>query len=95
MLTPGLLFLDASDEEWEELSSSDESDAFLDNSYEEEGKLLSPLCLSAEIHTALVNQLIPKKVTSSSLTSDNKPLEFPKAVSISQTCDCIYFISVH
>ncbi|KAL7978934.1 hypothetical protein Chor_013423 [Crotalus horridus] len=53
---------DASDEEWEELSSSDESDAFLDNSYEEEGKLLSPLCLSAEIHTALVNQLIPKKV---------------------------------
>uniref|UniRef100_A0A8C6XT63 HEAT repeat containing 3 n=1 Tax=Naja naja TaxID=35670 RepID=A0A8C6XT63_NAJNA len=53
---------DASDEEWEELSSSDESDAFLDNSYEEEGKLLSPLCLSAEIHTALVNQFIPKKI---------------------------------
>uniref|UniRef100_A0A670YMM9 HEAT repeat containing 3 n=1 Tax=Pseudonaja textilis TaxID=8673 RepID=A0A670YMM9_PSETE len=53
---------DASDEEWEELSSSDESDAFLDSSYEEEGKLLSPLCLSAEIHTALVNQLIPKKI---------------------------------
>ncbi|KAM6430188.1 HEAT repeat-containing protein 3 [Liasis olivaceus] len=53
---------DASDEEWEELSSSDESDAFLDNSYEEDGKLLSPLCLSAEIHTALVNHLIPKKI---------------------------------
>ncbi|XP_070616300.1 HEAT repeat-containing protein 3 [Erythrolamprus reginae] len=52
---------DASDEEWEELSSSDESDTFLDNSYEE-GKLLSPLCLSAEVHTALVNQLIPKKI---------------------------------
>ncbi|XP_063169350.1 HEAT repeat-containing protein 3 [Candoia aspera] len=53
---------DTSDEEWEELSSSDESDAFLDNGYEEDGKLLSPLCLSAEIHTALVNHLIPKKI---------------------------------
>ncbi|XP_058010827.1 HEAT repeat-containing protein 3 [Ahaetulla prasina] len=53
---------DSSDEEWEELSSSDESDAFLDNSFEEEGKLFSPLCLSAEIHTALVNQFIPKKI---------------------------------
>ncbi|KAG8144106.1 putative HEAT repeat-containing protein [Naja naja] len=75
-LLPELLILiDASDEEWEELSSSDESDAFLDNSYEEEGKLLSPLCLSAEIHTALVNQFIPKKVTSSSLTPDDKPLD--------------------
>lgn len=67
------MFPDASDEEWEELSSSDESDAFLDNHYEEEGKLLSPLCLSAEIHTALVNQLIPKKVTTSSSTSEEEP----------------------
>ncbi|ETE67298.1 HEAT repeat-containing protein 3, partial [Ophiophagus hannah] len=82
----GIWLRDASDEEWEELSSSDESDAFLDNSYEEGGKLLSPLCLSAEIHTALVNQFIPKKVTSSSLSSDDKPLGFRKAGSIPQTC---------
>ncbi|XP_061450038.1 HEAT repeat-containing protein 3 [Rhineura floridana] len=52
---------DPSDDEWEDLSSSDESDAFMDNSYDEGGKLLSPLCLSAEVHTALRNHLIPKK----------------------------------
>ncbi|XP_015274745.1 PREDICTED: HEAT repeat-containing protein 3 [Gekko japonicus] len=51
-----------SDDEWEELSSSDESDAFLENSYEEGGKLMSPLCLSAEVHTALMNHLVPKKI---------------------------------
>uniref|UniRef100_A0A670K0N9 HEAT repeat containing 3 n=1 Tax=Podarcis muralis TaxID=64176 RepID=A0A670K0N9_PODMU len=52
---------DPSDDEWEELSSSDESDAFMDN-YNEGGKLLSPLCLSAELHTALRNHLVPKKI---------------------------------
>ncbi|XP_060110250.1 HEAT repeat-containing protein 3 [Heteronotia binoei] len=51
-----------SDDEWEELSSSDESDAFLENSFEEGGKLMSPLCLSAEVHTALMNHLVPKKI---------------------------------
>lgn len=54
---------DASDDEWEELSSSDESEAFMENSFSEcSGQLLSPLCLSHEIHTALTNCLIPKKV---------------------------------
>ncbi|XP_055477429.1 HEAT repeat-containing protein 3 isoform X1 [Psammomys obesus] len=54
---------DSSDDEWEELSSSDESEAFMENSFNEcSGQLLSPLCLSHEIHTALTNCLIPKKV---------------------------------
>ncbi|EGW11676.1 HEAT repeat-containing protein 3 [Cricetulus griseus] len=53
---------DPSDDEWEELSSSDESEAFMENSFNEcSGQLLSPLCLSHEIHTALTNFLIPKK----------------------------------
>nr|XP_044997760.1 HEAT repeat-containing protein 3 [Jaculus jaculus] len=52
-----------SDDEWEELSSSDESDTFMENSFSEcSGQLLSPLCLSHEIHSALTNCLIPKKV---------------------------------
>uniref|UniRef100_H0X596 HEAT repeat containing 3 n=1 Tax=Otolemur garnettii TaxID=30611 RepID=H0X596_OTOGA len=54
---------DPSDDEWEELSSSDESDTFMENSLSEcDGQLLSPLCLSHEIHTALTSYLIPKKV---------------------------------
>ncbi|XP_037671980.1 HEAT repeat-containing protein 3 [Choloepus didactylus] len=54
---------DPSDDEWEELSSSDESDAFMDNSFSDCcGQLLSPLCLSHEVHTALTNYLIPKKI---------------------------------
>jgi hypothetical protein len=56
-------FPDPSDDEWEELSSSDESEAFMENSFSEcSGQLLSPLCLSHEIHTALTNCPIPKKV---------------------------------
>ncbi|XP_023411455.1 HEAT repeat-containing protein 3 isoform X4 [Loxodonta africana] len=54
---------DPSDDEWEELSSSDESDAFMETSLSEcGGQLLSPLCLSHEIHTTLTNYLIPKKI---------------------------------
>ncbi|XP_004087410.2 HEAT repeat-containing protein 3 isoform X2 [Nomascus leucogenys] len=54
---------DPSDDEWEELSSSDESDAFMENSFSEcGGQLFSPLCLSHEVHTALTNYLIPKKI---------------------------------
>uniref|UniRef100_A0A452TKJ2 HEAT repeat containing 3 n=1 Tax=Ursus maritimus TaxID=29073 RepID=A0A452TKJ2_URSMA len=54
---------DPSDDEWEELSSSDESDAFMENSFSEcGGQLLSPLCLSHEVHTAFTNYLIPKKI---------------------------------
>ncbi|XP_023492702.1 HEAT repeat-containing protein 3 isoform X1 [Equus caballus] len=54
---------DASDDEWEELSSSDESDAFMEDSFSEGGgQLLSPLCLCHEVHSALTSHLIPKKV---------------------------------
>ncbi|XP_030776468.1 HEAT repeat-containing protein 3-like [Rhinopithecus roxellana] len=53
---------DPSDDEWEELSSSDESDEFMENSFSEcGGQLFSPLCLSHEVHTPLTNYLIPKK----------------------------------
>ncbi|XP_027502586.1 HEAT repeat-containing protein 3 isoform X3 [Corapipo altera] len=54
---------DPSDDEWEELSSSDESDLFMENSYNEGGGLLmTPLCLSDEVHSAFLNNLIPKKI---------------------------------
>ncbi|XP_029464368.1 HEAT repeat-containing protein 3 isoform X2 [Rhinatrema bivittatum] len=54
---------DPSDDEWEELSSSDESDMYIENSLSEGiGQLMSPLCLSAEVHTAFMNHLIPKKI---------------------------------
>ncbi|KAJ1072871.1 hypothetical protein K5549_012097 [Capra hircus] len=54
---------DPTDDEWEELSSSDESDAFMENSLSEcGGQLLSPLCLSHEVHTALTHHLLPKKI---------------------------------
>lgn len=60
-----LLFSDLSDDEWEELSSSDESDLFMENSYNEgSGLLMSPLCLSDEVNSAFLNNLIPKKVLS-------------------------------
>lgn len=65
MLQVCLLFSDPSDDEWEELSSSDESDLFMENSYNEGGGLLmSPLCLSDEVNSAFLNNLIPKKVLS-------------------------------
>ncbi|XP_071423703.1 HEAT repeat-containing protein 3 isoform X2 [Pithys albifrons albifrons] len=54
---------DPSDDEWEELSSSDESDLFMENSYNEgSGLLMTPLCLSDEVHSAFLNNLIPKKI---------------------------------
>lgn len=54
---------DPSDDEWEELSSSDESDAPTENSVSEgAGQLLSPLCLSHEVHSALTSCLIPRKI---------------------------------
>ncbi|XP_004601024.2 HEAT repeat-containing protein 3 [Sorex araneus] len=54
---------DPSDDEWDELSSSDESDAFTENSVGDGGgQLLSPLCLSHEVHTALTHHLIPKTI---------------------------------
>ncbi|KAM4722035.1 HEAT repeat-containing protein 3 [Rhinophrynus dorsalis] len=54
---------DPSDDEWDELSSSDESEMGLEKSVNDGGgQLLSPLCLSDEVHSALLSHLIPKKV---------------------------------
>ncbi|XP_072135702.1 HEAT repeat-containing protein 3 isoform X1 [Mobula birostris] len=50
---------DPSDDEWEEMSSSDESDNCMAEGSE---TLFSPLCLSAEVNSALINYLIPNKV---------------------------------
>ncbi|XP_064838237.1 HEAT repeat-containing protein 3-like [Oncorhynchus masou masou] len=53
---------DPSDDEWEEASSSDESEVCPDGLSEGNTSLLSPLCLSAEVHGALINHNIPEKV---------------------------------
>ncbi|XP_074523388.1 HEAT repeat-containing protein 3 [Halichoeres trimaculatus] len=53
---------DPSDDEWEEESSSDESDMGPDGLCEGVSNLMSPLCLSAEVHAALMNHNIPEKV---------------------------------
>ncbi|XP_071460268.1 HEAT repeat-containing protein 3 isoform X2 [Marmota flaviventris] len=67
---------DPSDDEWEELSSSDESDACMENSFSEcGGQLLSPLCLSHEIHSALTNCFIPKKVFEKTASPNNVALD--------------------
>nr|XP_057945547.1 HEAT repeat-containing protein 3 [Doryrhamphus excisus] len=49
---------DPSDDEWEESSSSDESEITADGF----SNLMSPLCLSAEVHGAIINHNIPQKV---------------------------------
>ncbi|XP_076012222.1 HEAT repeat-containing protein 3 [Genypterus blacodes] len=53
---------DPSDDEWEETSSSDESEMGPDGLCDGVSNLLSPLCLSAEVHGALINHSIPEKV---------------------------------
>uniref|UniRef100_A0A8D3DNV2 HEAT repeat containing 3 n=1 Tax=Scophthalmus maximus TaxID=52904 RepID=A0A8D3DNV2_SCOMX len=52
---------DPSDDEWEEESSSDESDMGPDGLCDGVSNLMSPLCLSAEVHGALINHNIPEK----------------------------------
>ncbi|KFO71421.1 HEAT repeat-containing protein 3, partial [Cuculus canorus] len=67
---------DPSDDEWEELSSSDESDLFMENSYSEGGGLLmSPLCLSDEVNSAFLNNLIPKKILEKTAFPNNVALD--------------------
>ncbi|XP_058485168.1 HEAT repeat-containing protein 3 [Solea solea] len=61
---------DPSDDEWEEESSSDESDVCPDGLHDGESSLMSPLCLSAEVHGALINHSVPEKVL--------KKTEFPR-----------------
>ncbi|KAM5297263.1 HEAT repeat-containing protein 3 isoform 2-T2 [Glossophaga mutica] len=55
---------DEDEDKWEEeLSSSDESEAFVEDALcEGPGQPLSPLCLSHEVHTALTSFLLPRKV---------------------------------
>lgn len=61
---------DPSDDEWEETSSSDESEMGADGLCDGVSNLMSPLCLSAEVHGALINHSIPEKVL--------KKTQFPK-----------------
>nr|XP_023646174.1 HEAT repeat-containing protein 3 isoform X2 [Paramormyrops kingsleyae] len=65
---------DPSDDEWEETSSSDESEICPDGIADGNSSLLSPLCLSAEVHSALVNFRIPEKVL--------RKTEFPSSVAM-------------
>ncbi|KAF5904417.1 HEAT repeat-containing protein 3, partial [Clarias magur] len=58
-----------SDDEWEEMSSSDESEMCADGVADGNSSLFSPLCLSAELHTTLLNYSIPQQVL--------KKAEFP------------------
>ncbi|KAL7833679.1 hypothetical protein AOLI_G00286390 [Acnodon oligacanthus] len=64
---------DPSDDEWEEMSSSDESEMFAD-CIDGSKSMLSPLCLSAELHTTLLNHSIPQQVL--------KKAEFPSHVAL-------------
>ncbi|KAJ3593620.1 hypothetical protein NHX12_005954 [Muraenolepis orangiensis] len=52
---------DPSDDEWE-ASSSDDSEAGPDTLCDGLSGLMSPLCLSADVHAVLVNHSIPEKV---------------------------------
>ncbi|XP_062845965.1 HEAT repeat-containing protein 3 [Trichomycterus rosablanca] len=63
-----------SDDEWEEMSSSDESETGADAGAESNSSLFSPLCLSAELHTVLLNYNIPQLVL--------KKAEFPSQSSL-------------
>uniref|UniRef100_A0A671X801 HEAT repeat containing 3 n=1 Tax=Sparus aurata TaxID=8175 RepID=A0A671X801_SPAAU len=56
---------DPSDDEWEEESSSDESDMGPDGLCDGVSNLMSPLCLSAEVHGALISYSIPEKANTS------------------------------
>ncbi|XP_066509996.1 HEAT repeat-containing protein 3-like [Hoplias malabaricus] len=63
-----------SDDEWEEMSSSDESEMCADSS-DANTSLLSPLCLSAELHTTLLNHNIPQQVMKKAESPSHVALE--------------------
>nr|XP_061796208.1 HEAT repeat-containing protein 3-like [Nerophis lumbriciformis] len=73
---------DISDDEWEETSSGDESEAAADGL----SSLMSPLCLSAEVHAALVKNNIPEKVL--------KKTEFPKQEAVNICLQTPYWKSL-
>lgn len=86
---------DPSDDEWEETSSSDESELCPDGIAEGHSSLLSPLCLSAEVHSALVNFRIPEKVIINSpppiINAPRLPAFLPHLHSIpSSSCSPLY-----
>lgn len=56
------MYVEPSDDEWEEMSSSDESEMCADGMSDTNSSLFSPLCLSAELHTILLNHSIPQQV---------------------------------
>ncbi|XP_056382317.1 HEAT repeat-containing protein 3 isoform X2 [Hyla sarda] len=64
-----------SDDEWDEFSSSDESETCLEKSVADGGQLMSPLCLSSEVHSALLNHFIPKKVFEKTRFPDDAALQ--------------------
>uniref|UniRef100_A0A8C1T633 HEAT repeat containing 3 n=1 Tax=Cyprinus carpio TaxID=7962 RepID=A0A8C1T633_CYPCA len=63
-----------SDDEWEEMSSSDESEMCADGMSDTNSSLFSHLCLSAELHTILLNHSIPQQVL--------KKAEFPSTAAL-------------
>ncbi|KAA0723430.1 HEAT repeat-containing protein 3 [Triplophysa tibetana] len=63
-----------SDDEWEEMSSSDESEMCADGMTDTNSSLFAPLCLSAELHTTLLNHSIPQQVL--------KKAEFPSPAAL-------------
>ncbi|XP_061621517.1 HEAT repeat-containing protein 3 isoform X1 [Phyllopteryx taeniolatus] len=70
---------DPSDDEWEESSSSDESEPPADSL----SSLMLPLCLSAEVHAALINHNIPEKVL--------KKTQFPRQEAMDVCCQTPYW----
>ncbi|XP_077866587.1 HEAT repeat-containing protein 3-like [Saccoglossus kowalevskii] len=71
---------DEEDEEWEDMnatsssssSSDDQTEHVMDN---DNIAIVSPLCLSAEIHSALIAQNIPKKVLEKTSPGDRSTLQ--------------------
>ncbi|CAH2324696.1 HEAT repeat-containing 3 [Pelobates cultripes] len=73
---------DPSDDEWEAMSSSDESEMCIENSVTNSGgQLLTPLCLSDEVHSALLNHTIPKKVFEKTAFPSSSAVEICKQAS--------------
>uniref|UniRef100_A0A8C3AI32 HEAT repeat containing 3 n=1 Tax=Cyclopterus lumpus TaxID=8103 RepID=A0A8C3AI32_CYCLU len=95
---------DPSDDEWEEESSSDESDMGPDGLCDGVSNLMSPLCLSAEVHEALIQHSIPEKANTCfiintshrSISSDEKGVHHsvrmftqPREIEAATRCDVV------
>ncbi|KAG2469624.1 HEAT3 protein, partial [Polypterus senegalus] len=63
-----------SDDEWEDVSSSDESDLCAETCICDSGtgnQMMSPLCLSSEVHAALIKHCVPEKVIKKTTLCNN------------------------